>query len=437
MTIPTEKNGVALICAKDLRPEPVQWLWQDWLAAGKFHLLAGAPGTGKTTLALNLAALISCGAPWPDGSPSTPANVLIWSGEDSPEDTLLPRLLAHGADPHRIYFIDTVIEQKRVRAFDPACDLPKLYEEALELGDVRFILIDPIVNVVLGDSHKNCEVRRALQPLVALSDRLGAAVLGISHFSKGTMGRDPLERITGSLAFGALARIVWVAGKIIDPNGTSQRLLVRAKSNHGPDGGGYRYQIEQTTLENHPGIDASHVVWGDPVEGSAGALLTDPMNQGCLEESSKVTEAMAFLKEVLAKGPVSKKEIDAQAKVLGFKEMTLRRAKVALGVIVVHEGYGKGSAWQWSLPSKVFTTPKDIKGVHPFRVEIFENQDEHLCHLARSHPLMVEGCKLKDILMHAIPEDYEALADPKVLACFAQGLKDSGRIKVWKDDIAH
>ena len=43
--------------------------------------------------------------------------------------------------------------------------------------------------------------------------------------------------------------------------------------------------------------------------------------------------------------------------------MTLRRAKVALSVAVVHEGYGKGSVWQWSLPSKVFKDPKDVKDV--------------------------------------------------------------------------
>ncbi len=424
---------VHLQCAADLKPEPMDWLWQGWLAAGKFHLLAGAPGTGKTTLALNLASLISRGAPWPDGSSCTSAKVLIWSGEDSVEDTLLPRLLAHGADPHRVYFIDTVIEHKRVRTFDPACDLPKLYQEALALGDVRFILIDPIVNIVAGDSHKNCEVRRALQPLVELSAHLKAAILGISHFSKGTMGRDPLERITGSLAFGALARIVWVTGKSIDPEGVTQRLLVRAKSNHGPDGDGYRYHLEQIVLEEHPGIDASQVVWGETIEGSAETLLGDPLNTA-LEEPSRFSEAKAFLNTLLSHGPVSKKEIDVQAKALGFKEMTLRRAKMALGITVVHEGYGKGSVWRWCLPSKMVKDPKDVIGVHSFGVEIFEHSDERLCHLARCHPSVVEGCKLPDILRHAIPEDYEALADPSVLACFAQSLKASGKIKVCSDD---
>lgn len=56
-----DKTGVELICASNLEPEPISWLWQDWLAAGKFHILAGASGTGKTTIALSLAAIITAG----------------------------------------------------------------------------------------------------------------------------------------------------------------------------------------------------------------------------------------------------------------------------------------------------------------------------------------------------------------------------------------
>src|SRR5690242_15002110 len=100
-----DNTGVELICAANLEPEPISWLWKDWLAAGKFHILAGAPGTGKTTIALSLAAIITLGTQWPDGSQSAPGNVLIWSGEDDPKDTLLPRLIAHDVDRSRIYFV--------------------------------------------------------------------------------------------------------------------------------------------------------------------------------------------------------------------------------------------------------------------------------------------------------------------------------------------
>ena len=50
--------------------------------------MAGAPGTGKTTAAGALAATLSIGGRWPDGSRSPVGDALIWSGEDSPADTL-------------------------------------------------------------------------------------------------------------------------------------------------------------------------------------------------------------------------------------------------------------------------------------------------------------------------------------------------------------
>lgn len=98
-------DRVVLVKGSDLRPQPVRWLWQYWLALGKLHILAGAPGQGKTTIALAMAATVTIGGHWPDGSRCAPGNVLIWSGEDDPEDTLLPRLLAAGADDERCHFI--------------------------------------------------------------------------------------------------------------------------------------------------------------------------------------------------------------------------------------------------------------------------------------------------------------------------------------------
>ena len=85
-TDPLPKSTIVLTCAVDLTPEPVQWLWPYWLALGKFHLLAGAPGQGKTTIAMGMAATVTIGGRWPDGSRCEVGNVLIWSGEDDYTD---------------------------------------------------------------------------------------------------------------------------------------------------------------------------------------------------------------------------------------------------------------------------------------------------------------------------------------------------------------
>jgi putative DNA primase/helicase len=86
-------RDVSLVRASDVSPEPINWLWNGWLAAGKMHVFGGAPGTGKTTISMGLAATVTNGGRWPDGTRSVIGNVVIWSGEDDPADTLIPRLV--------------------------------------------------------------------------------------------------------------------------------------------------------------------------------------------------------------------------------------------------------------------------------------------------------------------------------------------------------
>jgi putative DNA primase/helicase len=95
--------GVSLIHAASIEPEAISWRWDGWIAEGKLHVLAGAPGTGKTTLAMALAATITTGGRWPDGTPAVVGDVVIWSGEDDPKDTLVPRLIACGGDKARVH----------------------------------------------------------------------------------------------------------------------------------------------------------------------------------------------------------------------------------------------------------------------------------------------------------------------------------------------
>lgn len=367
------QDGVVLLCGDSLTPQPIAWLWHGWLALGKFHLLAGAPGQGKTTIAIAFAATITIGGRWPDGSRCDPGNVLIWSGEDDPADTLLPRLLAAGGDRSRVFFVDGTRTDGVMRSFDPALDMLGLQTQAERIGNVRLIIVDPVVSAVTGDSHKNTETRRALQPLVDLAANLNAALLGITHFSKGGQGSDPAQRVLGSVAFTAVARVVLVAAKVKGDDGEDRRILARGKSNIGPDDGGYTYSLEQ--CEPLPDIHASRVAWGAAVEGSARELLSDPNEQDSNAEGGKsaIEDASQFLRDVLADGPVTSKVIQQQAREAGISWRTVRRAADDLQ-ITKKKGSGDAPGWWWRL-HKLSKNDQLVQLVHSPRLDTLDNMD--------------------------------------------------------------
>jgi putative DNA primase/helicase len=96
------------------------------------------------------------------------------------------------------------------------------------------LIVDPIVAVIGGkvDNGNNAGHREKLQPLVDFGEAIKCVVLGITHFTKGTIGKDPIDRVTGSLAFGAVARVVFAATK--NKTGDPERMLIMAKNNLAP-----------------------------------------------------------------------------------------------------------------------------------------------------------------------------------------------------------
>lgn len=336
-------SSVRLVRGDAVKLEPVRWLWRGFLPAGMLAILGGAPGCGKTTIALSLAATLTRGGAWPDGTRFTePADVLIWSGEDA-QSVTAARLAASGADLGRVQFVDGVSDGG---AFDPARDMELLEVAAAKLAAPRLLILDPIVSAVAGDSHKNAEVRKALQPVVDMAQRIGCAVLGITHFSKGTSGRDPVERITGSLAFAALARLVLVAAKVKpEPGdeGEPRRVLVRAKSNIGPDDGGFAYSLER--VEVAPEVEGQRVQWLEALDGTAREVLCDAEAEPDGDDEGGARDCADWLREFLATGPVAAKEVKRCADEAGYAWRTVQRAMRRAGADSRRTGFGKSAEW--------------------------------------------------------------------------------------------
>ncbi|NYF80574.1 AAA family ATPase [Granulicella arctica] len=342
---PSVKRSVSLLQGSEIQETPITWLWDGYLPQGKLTLLAGAGGTGKSTLAFSITATITTAGLWPDGTRCNQAgNVLIWSSEDDPADTIKPRLMAVNADPTRYGIISGTIDEHGIRdAFDAGRDMDSLREAVKSIGGIKLLIIDPIVTAVTGDMHKANDVRRSLQAIVDFAAEMNCAVIGITHFAKNTGGRNSAERVIGSQAFAALARMVLVAAKEEE---SDRRVFTRAKSNNSVDTGGFAYTIEALSL--HRGIIATRVVWGEALEGSSRSILADVESEET-EESSQMSKAQSYLLEALKHGPVPSKELMEHAREIhGISPKTCRRAKDELRIQARKAGMTSG--WLWQLP---------------------------------------------------------------------------------------
>ncbi len=96
-----------LINMADVEAKEVEWLWYPYIPYGKITIIQGDPGEGKTTLVLNLAAMLSKGLKLPESERAAEAiNIIYQTAEDGLSDTVKPRLVAANADHSRITVID-------------------------------------------------------------------------------------------------------------------------------------------------------------------------------------------------------------------------------------------------------------------------------------------------------------------------------------------
>jgi putative DNA primase/helicase len=381
---PEATCGPALImqCAADVTPQPVEWLWQGRIALGKLTLIAGEAGLGKSQVSLAMAAAVTTGGEWPCGEGRAPqGSAVILSAEDGAEDTVVPRLMAAGADRERVGLVSAVRDQTSRRSFDLSADLTLLEQRISKIGDVRLIIIDPISSY-LGpkvDSHVNAAVRGVLEPVSEMAARLRIAIVAITHPPKGT-GTTAINRFIGSIAFVAAARAAFMVTR--DADDPTRRLFLPVKNNLAAVGNGLAFRLEQRIVgEPREGIVASSVAWeSEAVRMTADQALqaTDAQGTG---KGSAGGEAEELLRNALATGPVAMKDIQAEAKEAGLSWATVRRAKERLGIVAERESHGRdgGGRWTWAMPIPARCSPH-LQDAHPFGVSALQ-RNEHLAAL--------------------------------------------------------
>lgn len=325
--------------------KPLSWLWRGRIPYGKLTMLEGDPGLGKSTLWVDWVARITTGEPFPgDVGRRNPGRALVIAGEDDLEDTIVPRLMAAGADVGRIATIPLRrgTDGHLVPLVLPD-DLNRI-RRAIRQNGIKFIVIDPVMAFLSEDinSHNDASTRKALSPLVEMLQKTGAAGVLVRHLNKsGEM--QALYRGGGSIAFIGTARSGLVVGK--HPEDDNTVVLAQTKTNLSRGVKTLTYSVQKRTDDED--IADTYVGYGDELDLSADDLFG---KKDARTNSPERDEARIVLRDLLADGPMLASDVQEAVKGSGISWSTFKRAKESAGVEVYQKRDDKGVilGWMWS-----------------------------------------------------------------------------------------
>ena len=286
-------DGMSLVDITRIPVKPTQWLWHHFIPRGEITVLAGRGSAGKSTLAMTFAAIVASGGKWPDGSSAQKGKVVILNTEDDFKSTLASRsqmaLEAIGAKDWMPIETETwKVHQSIAEALPKLLGLLASYEHPPSL-----LVIDPIIEIMTsGNSNSAHDVRKALQPIQNFAKQTGMSILGITHLAKYTTDENAVERVLGSNAWTTKPRALLLAH--YDSESADPRKLLRAKSNLGPEGGGFEYEIKvderewvsvkfgkaltgdaDTLTKRRKGLSQDEIAFGDQVTAEQQRLFQD------------------------------------------------------------------------------------------------------------------------------------------------------------------
>ncbi|MCH7792172.1 MAG: AAA family ATPase [Planctomycetes bacterium] len=218
-------------------------------------------------------------------------------------------------------------------------DIHHLHELVEDVGDVRLVIVDPIMAYIGADTdaHRDNSVRDVLAPLADFAARHGVAVVAVTHLRKSSSDTS-LYRILGSVAFTAIARSVWMVGKI--PGGDdTERGMACSKMNLARPGRTLGFSV----------IDPGRIEWSlMPLDLTADEMFAASESGHPDESGPAVMDAMEFLQDALADGARKAKDIKRDARENSIADRTLTRAKSKLGVKSERTSFQ--GVYYWRLP---------------------------------------------------------------------------------------
>ena len=316
------KPELVLINLADVKTTEVEWLWYPYIPYGKITIIQGDPGEGKTTLVLNLAAILSRGDKLPEtNKDSDSINIIYQTAEDGLSDTIKPRLAAANANQSMFTVIDE--SKHRLSLTDDRL------EGAIKRTNARLVILDPIQAYVGAsiDMNRPNEIRDLMTHLKLIAEKFNCAIVLIGHLNKAT-GLKASYRGLGSVDIQAAARSVLLVGRVKD--NPTIRVMAPTKSSLAPEGDPIAFELNKET--------------GFRFIGQYDISVDDLLNG--TSSISKLEKAEKFLKEFLSDGtPKTQKIIQQQAGYRDIGNRTLNDAKKNLNI----KSFKKKNAWFWQL----------------------------------------------------------------------------------------
>ena len=384
--------------------QPQDWLWPNRIPIGKLTLIAGYPSSGKTSIALDIAARVSRGAAAPDqpDAPFPSAPVVLAPLNGNPKADILPTLRHFGADLDRVYLADLLSPTHPADYYpdDPPDDEDDGYyfeSEDEEEDDEEYLFDNDGNEIRVPRRRKPVGMKAPVQdpfwapatsgskltaPWPRLDKVMGRLANYIAEGKAALLVVDQVEDLAAmhrthvATVLGMLKALATRSGAAVialthNPaqnypravtamqHRLAQASVVFTTAVVGPGERRFLVPLRPAMSDDAPAIpfvlpapEDVAVAWRKPVfPAHMKALATPRPNDG-----AKTRAAQVFLMRALGDGPRPAAEVEREAVMLDITRRVLHRARTACGIrstrVSVPGGSNGAGAWYWSLPTQ-------------------------------------------------------------------------------------